>query len=191
MRIRGLSVKQYLDRLQGFHGRAAPGAVAGGFMVELAYRRLPQGRLCDAVSETWSCLPDAIQLLTPCTVGNGWLRIVDTGRFALVIYDKETGRGARVALDLDRLAAWPAVKTWALKLKPKAEQDETAILAELLKAETRLYKVEKVKVERSSLVKKKKIFTCPSCGESFRGLRRGKCSYCVGKASFYRVEEKS
>ena len=176
--------------MREFHGYAAPGVVAGGFMVELVGRQLPAGRLCDAVSETRSCLPDAIQLLTPCTVGNGWLRIVETGRFALMIYDKETGHGARAALDLGRLADWPAVKTWALKLKPKPEQDEAGILAEILKAETRLYKVEMVKVLQSRLLKKKKIFICPTCGESFRGERRGRCAYCAGETSFFEVEEK-
>jgi len=156
-------------------------------MVELAYRQLPEGRLCDAISETWSCLPDAIQLLTPCTVGNGWLRIVETGRFALLIYDKETGRGARAALDPGRLADRPAVKTWALKLKPKPEQDEGEILTEILQAETRLYQVEMVKVNQSSLVKKKEIFTCRTCGESFRGDHGGQCGYCAGENSFYEV----
>jgi formylmethanofuran dehydrogenase subunit E len=157
-------------------------------MVELAYRQLPEGRLCDAISETWSCLPDAIQLLTPCTVGNGWLRIVETGRFALILYDKETGRGARVALDLSRLDEWPAVKTWALKLKPKQEQDESKILTEILQAETRLYKVEKVQVHRSKIVKKEKISLCPTCGESFRGDPGGQCGYCAGENSFYEVQ---
>ena len=159
-------------------------------MVELAYQRLPEGRLYDAVSETWSCLPDAIQLLTPCTIGNGWLRIIATGRFALVIYDKETGRVARVSLDAGRLDDWPAMKTWALKLLPKPEQDEGEILRDILKAETRLYKVEMVKVDKSSLKKKGKIFTCPACGESFRGGRGGQCGHCSGKTSFYTVEKR-
>ena len=88
-------------------------------MVELAYRSLPEDGLYDVISETRACLPDAIQILTPCTIGNGWLRIFDIGRFAISFYDKHSGEGDRVALDPDHLPSWPEIHTWAMKLKPK------------------------------------------------------------------------
>ena len=59
------------------------GVVIGGFMVDMAYKHLPEGVLLDAFCETEKCLPDAIQLLTPCTMGNGWLKVNNIGRFAL------------------------------------------------------------------------------------------------------------
>ena len=185
IRIRGLTVEEYLERVRNFHGYLAPGVVSGGFMVELACRRLPEGRLYDAISETGACLPDAIQLLTPCTIGNGWLRVLETGRFALAIYDKETGRGARAALDPGRLSAWPAVKAWALKLQAKSERDEAAILAGILAAETGLYKVEPVTVDKSRLTKMDRIFICPACGESYRAHREGRCGFCSGEVPLY------
>ena len=81
--ICGRTYDEYIEMIKAFHGTVAPGVVLGGFMVDLAYRNLPQGEYFDAISETRACLPDALQLLTPCTVGNGWLRIIDLGRFAL------------------------------------------------------------------------------------------------------------
>jgi len=64
---------QYLDMVRAFHKHIAPGVVLGGLMVDLAYRSFPQGDIFDTISETRSCVPDAIQILTPCPVGNGWL----------------------------------------------------------------------------------------------------------------------
>ena len=92
-------------------------------MVELARRQLPAGTLFDAVAETAKCLPDAVQILTPCTLGNGWMRVLNLGRYALSLYDKYTGEGVRVWVDLDRLAPYEEIRGWFLKLKKKADQD--------------------------------------------------------------------
>ena len=83
----------------------------------LAIRNLPDGVLYDAICETRSCLPDAIQLLTPCTMGNGWLKIIHLGRFALTLYDKQNYEGVRVFLDAEKVEAWPEIKAWYFKLK--------------------------------------------------------------------------
>ena len=58
---------EYLDAVESFHGYKAPGVVIGGIMVDFAMQQLPSNTLFDAISETTYCLPDAIQLLTPCT----------------------------------------------------------------------------------------------------------------------------
>jgi len=92
-------IQEFINRVRDFHGYAAPGVIIGGFMVHLAKTHMPAGVLFDAISETPACLPDAIQLLTPCTVGNGWLKIVNLGRFALSLYEKYRGNGVRVFLD--------------------------------------------------------------------------------------------
>ena len=65
------SYDDYLQMIRSFHGHVAPGMLLGGFMVDLAYRTRPPGQFFDAICETRPCLPDAIQLLTPCTIGNG------------------------------------------------------------------------------------------------------------------------
>ncbi len=93
--ICGHTYNEYIDMIKSFHGYVAPGLVLGGFMVDLAYQNCPQGEFFDTLCETRACLPDAIQLLTPCTVGNGWLRIIDLGKFALTLFEKYHGEGVR------------------------------------------------------------------------------------------------
>ena len=95
-RIGPFSFGEFVNRVREFHGFPAPGVVLGGIMVDLVLKNLPPDILFDALCETSKCLPDAVQLLTPCTVGNGWLTIRDWGRFALALYDKKTGTGIRV-----------------------------------------------------------------------------------------------
>ena len=116
-RIGSFSFEEYKNYAESFHGFAAPGLILGGFMVDLALRNLPPGILFQALCETSHCLPDAIQLLTPCTTGNGWLRVIDLGRFALSLYDKKEGSGIRVFLDPEKLEPWPRIKTWLFKLQ--------------------------------------------------------------------------
>ena len=96
MNIGSHSFDEFLHLVQSFHGHPAPGVIIGGIMVEVARRQLPVEVLFDAICETRNCLPDAIQMLTPCTIGNGWLKVVNVGRFALTLYDKYQGEGARV-----------------------------------------------------------------------------------------------
>ena len=86
--------EEFLDAVESFHGYRAPGVVIGGVMVDFAMQKLPSNTLFDAISETTYCLPDAIQLLTPCTTGNGWLRVFNLGRYALSLYDKYQGNGS-------------------------------------------------------------------------------------------------
>ena len=69
--------------------------------------------------ETAKCLPDAVQILTPCSTGNRWMKVLDLGRYAVTLYDKFTGEGWRVHMDGARLEAWPEIRSWFLKLKPK------------------------------------------------------------------------
>jgi hypothetical protein len=68
---------EYLEQVRRFHGHTAPGLVVGGFIVDLALKNLPEGEFFDALCETPACLPDVVRLLTPCTVGNGCLKVVN------------------------------------------------------------------------------------------------------------------
>ena len=114
------SFDEFVSIVKSFHGYTAPGVIMGGIMVELALKNLPEGEFFDAVCETPKCLPDAIQLLTPNTIGNGWLKILHFGRYALSFYEKFEGAGVRVFVDPKKLEDWPEVKDWFFKLKPKA-----------------------------------------------------------------------
>ena len=112
MSIGSRTHEEFMEEARAFHGYPAPGLIIGGYMVELAKRHMPEGVLYDAVSETAHCLPDAVQLLTPCTFGNGWLRVLPFGIYAVTLYDKATGEGVRVELDNDKLEPYDAIRSW-------------------------------------------------------------------------------
>jgi formylmethanofuran dehydrogenase subunit E len=168
--------------VESFHGNAAPGLMIGGFMVDMALKNLPQGGLYDVICETVNCLPDAVQILTPCSIGNKWLRIIDTGRFAVAFYDKRTGKGVRVSLDASRLGPWPQIRGWFMKLTPKAAQDRDLLMEEIKRAGSSICSLEEVEVDLDLLDNTKggPIALCPSCGEAYPSLRGPICPACRG-----------
>jgi len=186
MNIRSYTFEEYVDRVKSFHGFAAPGLVIGGFMVELAYQHLPEGGLFNAVCETAKCLPDAIQLLTSCTVGNGRLTVVNLGRYAMAFYDKSKGEGIRVFLNPTKLETWPEIKSWFFKMKPKKEQDYPMLMKQLKEASTSICSVEQVKIARHFLEKKRRgeIAICPCCKEAYPLADGAICLGCQDEAPY-------
>ncbi|MGA2158507.1 MAG: formylmethanofuran dehydrogenase subunit E family protein [Dehalococcoidia bacterium] len=182
----GHTYDRYLGMIKDFHGHVAPGVVLGGLMVDIACRNLPKGQYFDALSETRSCLPDAIQLLTPCTVGNGWLRIVDLSKFALSLFEKYTGNGVRVFVDSQKLERWPELKTFFFKLIPKKEQDSKALMVEIRLAGTSIFAVEKVVVDLDSIrsSKRRAFAICPGCGEGYPKDDGDICISCQGRSPY-------
>lgn len=186
MNICSYTLEEYIERVQSFHGFVAPGVVIGGFMVELAYQHLPEEGLFDAICETANCLPDAIQLLTPCTVGNGWLRVINTGRYAMTLYDKYKGEGIRVFLDSAKLESWPEIKSWFFNLKPKKEQDSQLLMEEIKEAGASICSIQQVKIAPRFL---KKLHgtgfaICPRCKESYPIADGEICLGCQGEAPY-------
>jgi formylmethanofuran dehydrogenase subunit E len=183
-------IKEYLHLVRSFHGHVAPGVVVGGFMVNLAREHLREGTLFNAICETSVCLADAIQLLTPCTIGNGWVKIINLGRFALSLYDKDHGNGVRVFLDPKTLDKWPEIRSWFFKIKPKAEQDMELLIAQIKEAGETLCGIHPVQV-RPELLKKQKrgeIVICPRCQEAYPA-RDGKiCRGCQGESPYLLTE---
>jgi formylmethanofuran dehydrogenase subunit E len=179
-------IEEYLHRVRSFHGHVAPGVVIGGFMVHLAKTKISEGVLFDAISETPACLPDAIQLLTPCTVGNGWLKIINLGRFALSLYDKHHGNGFRVFLDTGKLEKWPEIKAWFLKLKSRKEQSHEDILSQIKEAGVEICGVCPVQIKPDFLKKrdKGKIAVCPSCAEAYPQKDGSICLACQGNSPY-------
>jgi len=179
-------VKKYIEQARSFHGYAAPGIIIGGFMVDLAYRHLPEGVLLDAISETQVCLPDALQLLTHCTVGNGWLKVIDLGRYALTLYDPNNGNGIRVYVNPAKLEKWPEIKNWFFKLVPKKEQDTQRLMKQIQEAGSDICDYEKVKVKLSEVTKKhhSNLGICSRCKESYPVADGDVCLGCQGKAPY-------
>ena len=183
------SYEDFLKELERFHGKKAPGGVLALHMVALARELLPEGILMDVICETRKCLADAIQLLTPCTVGNHWMKIVDTGRFAAVFYDKQTGEGVRISLSMERLKEYRAVNEWFLKLVPKKDQDLEAILDGINRAGGGLFDVCPVEVAPGLLEVRPKVppVICPVCGEAYPPYHGPVCRGCQGVTeSYYR-----
>jgi formylmethanofuran dehydrogenase subunit E len=186
MKIGTYSYEEYLHLIKSFHGSLAPGLIIGGFMVDLALQNLPEGEFYDALCETRVCLPDAVQILTPCTIGNGWMKIFDTGRFALTLYEKSGGEGVRVYLDTEKLKPWTQIDSWYFKRKPKREQDLEALLREIREASSSILSHERVFVKPEHLQKRRlgPTAVCPSCGEAYP-LRDGEsCVACQGRSPY-------
>jgi len=187
-KIVGRTFEEYCGEVERFHGFAAPGILIGGFMVDHAVDAIPEGVLFEAISETRVCLPDAIQILTPCTVGNSRLKIAHVGRFALALYNKYTGEGVRVFLDAKKLDSWPEIKTWFLKLKPKAEQDSEQLIAEIRQAGINMLGRQKIIVREEFMKKKKlgKVEICSGCGEAYPLSDGDLCGGCRGELPYVR-----
>lgn len=189
VKIGRYTFEEFIDIVKTFHGAPAPGVLIGGFMVDLAYQNLPANGIFDALCETPKCLPDSIQLLTPCTTGNGWLRVINTGRYAMTLYDKRTGEGARVFIDPAKVDKWPEIKCWFFQLKGKEASGLQALIEEIREAGAGICSVTRVKVANTLFQqsRRKESFTiCPGCGESYPASDGSRCRGCHGQA-FYSV----
>jgi len=189
MNICTYSYEEYLQLVKSFHGNMAPGLLIGGFMVDLAMKNLPDGELFDAVCETSACLPDAIQILTPCTIGNGWLSIAPFGKFAVTLFEKYSGKGVRVFLDTQKLEAWPEVRDWYLKKKKKRDQDSDLLMAQIKEAGHSLLSIQQVQVEPEKVRRNKMgpVGICPVCKEAYPARDGDQCRSCRGDTLYTNV----
>jgi len=180
------SFEKFLDVAAAFHGNPAPGLIIGGFMVDLARSMLPEGTLFDAVVETKKCLPDAVQILTPPSYGNGWMRVLNLGRYAVSLYDKFSGEGCRVWLDPAHLEGWPEIRAWYLKTKPKKEQDRVRLFAEIKAGGRDLCRMAPVRLRPGFMAKPHMgaIGVCPVCGEGYPTADGAICRGCAGEAPY-------
>ncbi len=176
------TVDEYIEKLMKFHGNFAPGLLIGGYMVDSAVSRMTEYEYFDAICETNSCLPDAIQMLTPCTVGNGWLKIVNTGRFAITLYEKRSGDGVRVSMDATKLGRYPEIRDWFMRYKSKHEQDKNALLGEIKAAGCDILSIKPITVSQKLRSKPPEapIALCESCGEAFPKNGSVLCLACQG-----------
>jgi formylmethanofuran dehydrogenase subunit E len=183
MNICTYSYEEYLHLVKSFHGTLAPGLLIGGFIVDLAMKHLPEGEYFNAVCETPVCLPDAVQILTPCTIGNGWLSIVNFGRFAVTLYEKYSGKGVRVYLDTKKLENWLEVRDWYLK---KNEQNPDRLLAQIKEVGHGLLSIQRVQVAPGKVRRKKMgpVSVCPVCGEAYPSRDGDTCLSCQGETPY-------
>ncbi len=191
MNIDSYTFAEFKELAIRFHGYAAPGLLLGGYMVALAKKNLPEGTLFEAISETRKCLPDAVQLLSLCSMGNNWLKVRDLGRYAVTLYDKYTGSGVRVSVDVHKLQAWPEYYAWLMKRKTKQDQDENELLNEIEEAGDSICNIEHVQIEKSLLGHSPSgsISVCPVCGEGYPTNDGPICRACQGETYYSAFSE--
>ena len=175
----GRPAAQVVEEIKRFHGFPAPGVVIGAFMVDWAQEQVGREGEADAIVETLHCLPDAVQLFTACTLGNGWMRALDWDRFALTLYDRRSRRGCRVWLDAAKTAEYPAIHDWFLKRLPKHALPLDVLLKSIFEARRAVLSTRLVLVTgflRRS--KKESVGICPGCDEAFDPRVGDRCRGC-------------
>ncbi|MBI9080769.1 MAG: trehalose-binding protein [Pseudodesulfovibrio sp.] len=180
------SFDEFIELAIWFHNYPAPGLLLGGYMVDIAKSHMPEGVLYDAVSETAWCLPDAIQMLTPCTIGNGWLRVTSMGVYALSLFDKFTGEGVRVSLDPAKTVKWENTHIWLMKTKTKPDQNSEILRQEIREHGPEMLTIEKIQIKPEVLNKRNKgvIGLCPICGDAYPVAHGGICRGCSGDSPY-------
>ena len=182
----GISLEDFLVRMEEFHGYRSPGLVVGGTMVDLALRELGTAPYLHVVTETVICLPDAVQLLTPCTVGNGLLKVLDWGKFALTSYDGETFQGVRIWLNPDALTAYPLIQRWHERSDPSKDKPVFEhLIAEILDAGQEIFTYRPIRLHRAfERPEDSPTSPCPNCGESYALHLGSKCPACQDQAYY-------
>ncbi len=175
-----------MDVIRSFHGYGAPGVLIGGVMVDLAVRNVPADTLCNAVCETAFCLPDAVQVLTGCTVGNGHLQVFNWGRYAMTLCARDTHEGVRVFLDGRKLDPFDELKAWYLKLKTKPEQNLERLIGQIREAGHSVMGMRKVRIDPKLIVRphKGQIAFCPLCGVTYPESDGPICLACRERAPY-------
>jgi formylmethanofuran dehydrogenase subunit E len=154
-------------------------------MVDLGISMLRKNMEADTIVETKHCLPDAVQLLTPCTVGNGWMKILDWDKFAITFYDRHALDGYRVWLDLEKAKDFPDLYNWYMRLKPKKELSMQVMLDVMFEAGTSVLSSREVRViDFYQREKKGDTAVCPGCHEAYSTKQGAVCLACSGKAYF-------
>ncbi|MFH0728172.1 MAG: FmdE family protein [Pseudomonadota bacterium] len=186
----GVCKKDFLMAIENFHGRQAPGLVLGGLMVDLGIELL--GGFSDpaAVVETQCFLPDAVQVLTPCTIGNGRLVILDWGKMALCLYDKNKLAGYRIWLDLKKARPFPRIYNWHMHLSPEKELRDDPVIEDILCAGRSILSWRAVPITQPLGGRTKQtLAVCPRCEEAYPVVQGDKCLSCQGETYFELPEE--
>ena len=184
--ICGHNLDDLVIRMEEFHGYRSPGILVGALMIEEALKQVATTPYLNVVTETVVCLPDAVQLLTPCTIGNGFLQVLDWGKFALTAYDRKTLDGIRVWLNYDALINFPSIHSWFERSSNVREKpDFEALSKDILNAGSNLIAYQPVRLHQA-LKNSQHVPTgrCPKCGESYPLHFGPTCPACGGKAYY-------
>lgn len=196
--------KAIVQKVFDFHTKRAPGIPIGVAMVDLALSHLgkTQGKI-NAIAETQACLSDVIQVMIGCTIGNRYLKIYnEIGRYALTLYDRDTGLGIRVSVNLNKIDPNKTPELYRFFTRTRDEDVKKGgvaraiscdkIINEFLSVNKDIFNVEKVQLKVFGKPPMLEAQICPMCKESF--LQRNKdhtiCDYCSGTNNYYTPLEK-
>lgn len=180
------SYDDFIEKARAFHGCASPGLMIGSSMVELALHSLGRVRQYHALCETARDLPDAVQLLTPCTTGNGRLHVLELGRFALTLYRNFDGKGVRVALDASKTEGWPHIRRWTLGRGDSDEKARVRLEREIRKAGISILSAAPVQMKAVFLQEpvQEVMAACIACGEMHPIAAGPLCRACAGQSPY-------
>jgi formylmethanofuran dehydrogenase subunit E len=181
-----IAYEDFLIEMEAFHGHRSPGVLLGGLMLDAVIEDMESTPYLNIVCETVICLPDAIQILTSCTFGNGFLQVLDWGKFALAAYDRKTLTGVRGWLEPDRLPEYPLIHNWFERTGRPREKPPFDLLAEeMLTAASLLIACHPIRLHRA-LKDPNPVPTgpCPKCSESYPLHLGPACPSCSGKGYY-------
>jgi formylmethanofuran dehydrogenase subunit E len=185
------SMKDYFKQVIEFHTYPAPGLLMGVFMVDYALDLLNArpGEKLYAVCETIKCLPDTLQVIAHCTIGNHRLRVFPIGRFAITMNrpsEEEYVEGFRVYVDRSKLKPYPTLASWYVN-EPgyDARAQHTRLIDEIFKAGRDILSFERVMVKVTPKQKWSSA-ACQVCGELVPEdlLENGVCGGCKPDAYY-------
>ena len=154
-------------------------------MVDWAQELIGPDIESDAIVETRYCLPDAVQLFTLCTIGNGWLKILDWDKFALSLYDRKNSRGYRIWLDLEKTHRFPNLYNWYMRLVAKKDLPLEVLTDTIFTAGRSALSSRAIHMTRfHKRIKKGKIEICPGCGEAYPVEQGPECAACQGEGYY-------
>lgn len=187
------------EKVFQFHTKKAPGLPIAVAMVDLARELLGpvKGKL-NVIAETQACLSDVIQVMTGCTMGNRYMKVMkDLGRYALTMYDREDGRGVRVFVDLKKIDPKKTPELYRFFRRERGEAVEKGgeareasgmtIVQEFKMIGRDIFGTQRVKVLDYAKPPMLHAIVCPGCGESFlsRNVQHVKCDVCSGQSRYF------
>jgi len=174
------------------HTSPAPGLLIGAFMADYALELLgtsPAKGKIFSVCETPKCAPDALQVIARSTTGNGRLRVIPIGKFAITVNtatNEATARAVRVYIDLEKLKKFPVIDTWYAN-SPAYDRTtmDASLQAQIFQAGREILSWEWVRITVPQKAKWRPV-TCSVCGEPVPDyMAEGDCCGGCGSMKYY------
>jgi formylmethanofuran dehydrogenase subunit E len=174
---------EIIEEAMRFHGGRGPGVAAGVIMVEHALELLGPVHRLGLVVETALCLPDGAMIAARQRHRKCVTTILDHGKFAVTLFDGETGRGVRVWLDHKKTEKYDRLHRWFLRLGPRDEpraERHARVIEEMKRAGTEVLSSRHVSRPPTPEEGDKLAF-CAKCGEPFTMKSEGMttCADCA------------